>query len=124
MGKSFKEMLSEIKGKIKEVSPEELKQRLINGKETINENNIAMPSFSEIRPITMPIKLLRNATRASICNTSKNDMLYVEPYIRNIRSIIMNCAAVTAKKKTSLASMYNTGDVDAFTLIRKFVFLS
>jgi len=35
MGKSFKEMLSEIKGKIKEVSPEELKQRLINGKETI-----------------------------------------------------------------------------------------
>lgn len=35
MGKSFKEMWSDIKGKIKEVSPEELRQRMTNGKETL-----------------------------------------------------------------------------------------
>jgi adenylyltransferase/sulfurtransferase len=35
MGKGFKEMWSDIKGKIKEVSPEELSQRMANGKETI-----------------------------------------------------------------------------------------
>lgn len=35
MGKSFKEMWADIKGKIKEVSPEELSQRMTNGKETI-----------------------------------------------------------------------------------------
>ena len=35
MGKGFKEMWSEIKGKIKEVSPEELKKRMTNGKEAI-----------------------------------------------------------------------------------------
>lgn len=35
MSKGFKEMWSDIKGKIKEVSPEELSQRMTNGKETI-----------------------------------------------------------------------------------------
>jgi adenylyltransferase/sulfurtransferase len=35
MGKSFQEMWSKIKGKIKEVSPEELKKRIAEGKETI-----------------------------------------------------------------------------------------
>ena len=35
MGKGFKEMWPEIKGKIKEVSPEELKKRMTDGKETI-----------------------------------------------------------------------------------------
>ncbi len=35
MGKSFKEIWPDIKGKIKEVSPEELKVRMTNGKETI-----------------------------------------------------------------------------------------
>ncbi|MFQ6079187.1 MAG: ThiF family adenylyltransferase [Thermodesulfobacteriota bacterium] len=35
MGKSFKEMWADIKGKLKEVSPEELSQRMTNGKETI-----------------------------------------------------------------------------------------
>jgi adenylyltransferase/sulfurtransferase len=35
MGKGFKEMWPEIKGKIKEVSPEELKKRMTNGKDIV-----------------------------------------------------------------------------------------
>ncbi|UCD72204.1 MAG: ThiF family adenylyltransferase [Syntrophobacterales bacterium] len=35
MGKAFEEMWSEIKGKIKEISPEELNKRMTNGKETL-----------------------------------------------------------------------------------------
>ena len=35
MGKGFKEMWPEIKGKIKEISPEELKKRMTNGKDIV-----------------------------------------------------------------------------------------
>jgi molybdopterin/thiamine biosynthesis adenylyltransferase/rhodanese-related sulfurtransferase len=35
MGKSFKEMWTDIQGEIKEISPEELNQRITNGKKTI-----------------------------------------------------------------------------------------
>jgi len=35
MGKNFKEMWTDIKGEIKEISPEELSKRITNGKKTI-----------------------------------------------------------------------------------------
>ncbi len=51
MGKGFKEMWSDIKGKIKEVSPEELRERMATGKEIIL---LDVREKDEVRKVYIP----------------------------------------------------------------------